>query len=64
MSDTINRRDTDHEVITNLEDLPNFDLMTDDEVVEWWEHNEVSAEILATLEDTGEEINFDFSSEL
>ena len=59
MSDVINRRDTDHEVITNLEDLPNFDLMNDDEVAEWWEHNEVSAEVLATLEDTGEEIDFD-----
>ena len=60
MSDVANRRDTNHEVITNLEDLPNFDLMTDDEVTEWWERHEVSAEILATLEDTGEEINFDF----
>ena len=60
MSDAINRRDTDHEVITNLEDLPNFDLMTDDEITAWWERHEVSAEILATLEDTGEEIDFNF----
>ena len=60
MSNIIHRRDTDHEVITRLEDLPNFDLMTDDEVVAWWECNEVSAGILAALEDTDEKIDFDF----
>ena len=60
MSDVLNRRDTNHRVITDFEDLPNFDLMSDDEVTAWWEHNEVSAEILVTLEDTGEEMNFDF----
>ena len=60
MSDVLNRRDTEHRVITDPEDLPNFDLMSDDEVATWWERNEVSAEILASLEDTGEEIDFDF----
>ncbi len=60
MSDVLNRRDTEHRVITDPEDLPNFDLMSDDEVMAWWERHEVSAEILASLEDTGEEIDFDF----
>ena len=60
MRNFLNRRDTEKEVVSNLEDLPNFDLMSDDEVTQWWEHNEVSAEILATLEDTGEETNFGF----
>ncbi len=60
MSDVLNRRDTHHKVITDPEDLPNFDLMSDDEVTAWWERHEVSAEILASLEDTGEEIDFDF----
>ena len=60
MSDILNRRDTNHKVITDPGDLPNFDLMSDDEVTAWWELNEVSAEILAFLEDTGEEIDFDF----
>ena len=63
MSDVLNRRDTEHRVITDPEDLPNFDLMSDDEVAAWWERHEVSAEILASLEDTGEEIDFDFQSE-
>ncbi len=63
MSDVLNRRDTEHRVITDPEDLPNFDLMSDDEVTAWWERNEVSSEILASLEDTGEEIDFDFQNE-
>ena len=60
MSDVLNRRDRSHKVITNLKDLPDFDAMSDDEVATWWERNEVSAEVLALLEDTDEEINFDF----
>ena len=60
MSDVLNRRDRNHKVITNLEELPDFDAMSDDEVVAWWECNEVSAEILTLLEDSGEEIDFDF----
>ena len=60
MRDVLNRRDTNHKVITDPNDLPSFDLMSDDEVAAWWEHNEVSAEILASLEDTGEEMDFDF----
>ena len=60
MSDVLNRRDTSHKVITAFEDLPNFDLVSDDEVTAWCELNEVSAEILKTLEDTGAEIDFDF----
>ena len=63
MSDILNRRDTSHEVVTDFADLPNFDLMSDDEVTAWWECNEVSAEILASLEDTGAEIDFDFQDE-
>ena len=63
MSDVLNRRDIAHKVITDPKDLPNFDLMSDDEVTAWWEHSEVSAEILASLEDTGEEMNFGFQDE-
>ena len=58
MSDVLNRRDTDHKVITDPHDLPDFDLMSDDEVTAWWERHEVSAEILASSEDTGEAIDF------
>ncbi len=60
MSDVLNRRDTEHKVITDPNDLPDFDLMADDEVTAWWERHEVSAEILASLENTGEEIDFNF----
>ena len=60
MSDVLNRRDTGHRVITDPKELPDFDLMADDEVTAWWEQHEVSAELLASLEDTGEEIQFDF----
>jgi len=60
ISDIVNRRDVNHKVITNFEDLPDFDAMSDDEVAHWWELNEISAEILTLLEDNGEEINFNF----
>ena len=60
MSDVLNRRDRSHKVITNLEDLPDFDAMSDDEVATWWECNEVSAEVLTLLEDSNEKIDFDF----
>lgn len=60
MSDRPEKHGANPKVIHTLEDLPDFDAMTDDEVVAWWEQNEVSAEILTLLEDTGEELNFDF----
>ena len=63
MSDVLNRRDIFHKVITDPADFPNFDLMSDDEVAAWWELNEVSADILASLEDTGAEMDFDFQDE-
>ena len=60
MRDNPEQPDAKPKVIHKLEDLPDFEAMSDDDVVAWWEQNEVSAEILTLLEDTGKELNFDF----
>lgn len=59
MADKVKHLEMNLNLITELEKLPDFGAMSDDEIVTWWECNEVSAKILTLLEDTGEEIGVD-----
>ena len=48
-SEVLNRRDQKRPFINRIEDLPNFDDMSTEEWVAWWEGHEVSAEVMAAM---------------
>lgn len=45
----LNRRDSKRPLISNINDLPDFDEMEAQDVVLWWETHEVTAAVLAQL---------------
>lgn len=49
MTKVLNRRDLKRPLISSIEDLPDFDNMEENAVIEWWETHEVTAEVLAAL---------------
>ena len=49
MRAVFNQRDVTKALIDRLEDLPDFELMTEDEFEAWWLTHEVSADVLEQL---------------
>ena len=49
MSRVLNRRDQKRPLISRVKDLPDFDEMGEDEIVDWWETHDVTAEVMDTF---------------
>ena len=49
MKTVFNQRDEVKTLVSCVEDLPDFELMTDDEFEQWWLTHEVSADVLEQL---------------
>ena len=49
MSRVLNRYDQKRPLTSRVEDLPDFDEMGEEEIVNWWEAYDVTAEVMDTF---------------